>query len=84
METRPYGLWSSALDPVELAQTKRLQDVFWDGDGKTLVWLEGRGAQGVLVCQRDGQAPRDLTSALSVRAQVGYGGGGFAVAQGTA
>ena len=83
LQTRPYGLWSSQLDPVELAQAKRLRDVTWDSDGKTLVWLEGRGAQGVLVCQRLGEAPRDLNTALSVRAQVGYGGGDFAVANGT-
>ena len=65
LQTRPYGLWSSQLDPVELAQAKRLRDVTWDSDGKTLVWLEGRGAQGVLVCQRLGEAPRDLNTALS-------------------
>jgi Tol biopolymer transport system component len=84
VETRPFGLWSSDLDPVELSRAKRLRDLAWDSDGKTLVWLEGRGAQGVLVCQRPGQAPRDLNSALSVRAQVGYGGGDFAVAHGYA
>jgi len=84
VETRPYGLWSSDLDPVELSRAKRLRDLAWDSDGKTLVWLEGRGAQGVLVCQRPGQASRDLNSALSVRAQVGYGGGDFAVAHGYA
>jgi len=84
LETRPYGQWSSQLDPVELAQAKRLRDVAWDSDGKTLVWLEGRGAQGVLVSQPHGEAPRDLNTALSVRAQVGYGGGDFAVANGHA
>ena len=42
--TLPYGLWTSPLDPVELAQAKRLRDVRWDSDGKTLVWLEVHAA----------------------------------------
>jgi dipeptidyl aminopeptidase/acylaminoacyl peptidase len=82
--TPPYGLWPSPLKPVDLANDKRLRDVAWDSDGRTLVWLEGRGATGVLVCQRDGEAPRDLNTGLSVRARVGYGGGDFAVARGQA
>ena len=81
--TLPYGLWTSPLDPVELAQAKRLRDVRWDSDGKTLVWLEGRGARGVLVSQQGDDAPRDLTTTLSVRAKVGYGGGDFSVANGS-
>lgn len=80
---RPYGLWASPLDPVELAQAKRLRDVAWDSNGKTLVWLEGRGARGVLVSQQGEDAPRDLTTALSVRAEVGYGGGDFSVGNGS-
>ncbi len=36
----PYGLWPSPLTPSQLAQSKRLQDVAWDG--ARLVWLEGR------------------------------------------
>ena len=81
MEIRPFGLWSSPLSPDELASATRLRDVAWDADGRTLVWLEGRGPQGVLVCQEPGAAPRDLNTALSVRAQVGYGGGDFAVSR---
>ena len=69
--TLPYGLWTSPLDPVKLSQAKRLRDVRWDSDGKTLVWLEGRGARGVLVSQQGDDAPRDLTTTLSVRAEVG-------------
>lgn len=83
-QERPYGLWSSPLDPVALAHAKRLNEVAWDSDGKTLVWLEGRGARGVLVCQQGDSAPRELNGALSVRAQVGYGGGDFSVADGYA
>ena len=80
--TRPFGLWDSPLQPDDLAGGVRFRDVAWDSDGQTLVWLEGRGADGVLVCQGGDQAPRDLNAALSVRAQVGYGGGDFAVQHG--
>ena len=81
-ELRPYGLWPSPIAPAAMARSLRLHDVQWDSDGRTLVWLEGRSDQGVLVCARDGGVPRDLTDALSVRAQVGYGGGDFTVAHG--
>lgn len=84
-EIRPYGLWPSPLTPAGMAQGKRLSDVLWDSDGETPVWLEGRSDRGVLVCApAGGDAPRDLTADLSVRAQVGYGGGDFAVARGYA
>ena len=73
---------TSTLNPRTLAQGIRLGDVQWDSDGQTLVWLEGRSAQGVLVAQRRGLAPNDLTTDLSVRARVGYGGGDFTVAHG--
>lgn len=80
----PFGLWKSPLTPRSLAGGMRLSGIGWDSDGKTLVWLEGRSAQGVLVTAdvSSGDAPRDLTSDLSVRARVGYGGGDFTVAQG--
>ncbi|HLX63783.1 MAG TPA: prolyl oligopeptidase family serine peptidase [Planctomycetota bacterium] len=78
-----YGLWNSPLTPKSLALGQRLGDALWDTDGKTLVWLEGRGERGVLVASSlDGNAPRDLTDEQSVRARVGYGGGDFTVAQG--
>jgi len=70
------------FNPRTMAQGIRLGDVQWDSDGQTLVWLEGRSAQGVLVAQRRGLAPNDLTTDLSVRARVGYGGGDFTVAHG--
>lgn len=81
-QSRQFGTWTSPLSPKSLAGGMRLNDVQWDGD--TLVWLEGRGAQGVLVAQRGSEAPRDLTSDLSVRAYVGYGGGDFTVSGGCA
>ncbi len=77
-----YGTWPSPLSPKMMAGSLRLNDVQWDTHSDTLVWHEGRGAQGVLVMQRGDDAPRDLTSDLSVRALVGYGGGDFTVAHG--
>ena len=78
----PFGLWKSPITPDRLALGIRISDVYWDSDGETLVWLEGRSDRGVLVAKRRGDAPRDLTADLSVRARVGYGGGDFTVAQG--
>ena len=76
----PFGLWNSPITAASLAEARRLGDVCWDTDGKTLVWLEGRSAQNVLVAQHgDTNAPVDLTSDLNVRAEVGYGGGDFTV-----
>ena len=81
-EVRAWGTWPGALSPRSLAAGLSLTDAQWDSEGDTLVWLENRGAQGVLVAQRGEEAPRDLTSELSVRAMVGYGGGDFTVAAG--
>jgi dipeptidyl aminopeptidase/acylaminoacyl peptidase len=70
-QRRLFGTWNSPISPAMIATGLRLNDVQWDGE--TLVWLEGRGAQGVLVAQTGAQAPRDLTdSSSSVRAKVGY------------
>ncbi|MCE9528193.1 MAG: S9 family peptidase [Planctomycetales bacterium] len=78
---RQFGLFESPLSPGSLAEDKRLDAVRWDSDGRTLVWLEGRSGKGVLVVEANGlDAPRDLTAELDVRAEVGYGGGDFTVA----
>lgn len=82
-QRRPYGLWDSPVRAEHLSAATRFRDVQWDSDGQTLVWLEGRGADNVIVCQSSpDEAPRDLTTGFKVRAQVGYGGGEFAVAGG--
>ncbi|MBZ0300612.1 MAG: S9 family peptidase [Anaerolineae bacterium] len=81
-QKRAYGTWPSSLSPHQMAGTLRLNDVQWDNVSDTLVWLEGRGDRGVLVMQAEDEAARDLTSDLSVRARVGYGGGDFTVAHG--
>ena len=84
-EVVPYGLWPSPITPTSLSRGLRLSDLCWDSDGQTLVWLEGRSDRGVLVCAPpNGNAPRDLTSELSVRARVGYGGGDLTTAHGHA
>ena len=78
--TRQYGLWDSPITPGSLAGDIRLSDVQWNSRGNTLVWMEGRSGKGVLVIQEaEGAAPRDFTRDLSVRAEVGYGGGDFTV-----
>ncbi len=82
-ESRPYGLWSSPIGPNVIAQGIGLEDVGWDDATGQLVWLETRGGRGVLVAaDPSGGAANDLTADLEVRAQVGYGGGAFAVAGG--
>jgi len=79
----PHGLWPSPITPKMLSQGLRLNDAAWDSDGQTLVWLEGRSDRGVLVASTlNGDAPRDLTDELSVRARVGYGGGDFCAGSG--
>jgi len=76
----PYGWWSSPISPRSLAEDRRLDAACWDSDGRTLVWLEGRSGRGVLVAQASpGEAPREVTAELDVRAEVGYGGGDFTV-----
>ena len=78
---KTFGTWTSPLTPKSLASGVRLEAPRFDSEGRTVVWLEGRSGRGVLVaCDLEsGNAPRDLTSDLSVRAEVGYGGGDFAV-----
>lgn len=83
-ERRMFGLWDSPITAKSLAANLRLSDPHWDTDGSTLGWIEGRSDRGVLVVQREGDAPRDLTSDISVRAFVGYGGGDFTLSHGHA
>lgn len=84
-EPRMYGLWESPITPKSLATSLRLSEPCWDTDGRTLAWLEGRSDRGVIVTQDlDGGAMRDLTTDISVRAFVGYGGGDFTLSHGYA
>lgn len=84
-EHRMYGLWDSPITGKTLATSLRLSEPCWDTDGRTLAWVEGRSDRGVLVVQdANGGATRDLTTDLSVRAFVGYGGGDFTLSHGVA
>lgn len=77
---KPYGLWPSPLTTKALAGTLRLMEVAWAGDDQqTLVWLEGRSGQNILVAQTGTDAPHDLISDHSAKGGVGYGGGEFGV-----
>ncbi|WP_129629717.1 S9 family peptidase [Candidatus Oscillochloris fontis] len=85
MSQHTFGLWPSSITPRSFAGDIRLSDVQWDSNGQHIVWLEGRGGRGVLVCAEAGSmdAPWDLTPAeFSVRAKIGYGGGDFCVSHG--
>lgn len=79
---KPFGLWPSPLTAQTMGQRTRLDEIGWDSDSQTLVWLEGRSDRGVLVAQTGLEARRDLTVTHSVRGGVGYGGGEFCVSQG--
>lgn len=84
-ENRMFGLWPSPVTSAALAAGIRLGEPCWDTDGKTLAWIEGRSDRGVIVVQdAAGGATRDLTSDISVRAFVGYGGGDFTLSHGAA
>jgi hypothetical protein len=75
-EIRPYGLWPSPITAKLLSGRLHLEDVQWDSDGQSLLWLEGRSDRSVLICSRMQEAPRDLTEEHSLKGGVGYGGGG--------
>ena len=78
----PYGLWPSPISPAMLSQRLRLDDVRWDSDGQTLLWVEGRSGSSFIVARPGREAERDLSGEQSVKGGVGYGGGEFCVAQG--
>ena len=78
-KTTPYGTWKSPISPSLMGCKITLNDVQWDSDGETLVWVEGRAAQNVLVAKTGDDAARDLTVDVQVRPSLGYGGGEFNV-----
>ncbi len=77
-----FGVWKSPITPDLIAAAIRLSDVKWDSDGRTLVWLEGRSGQGVLVAQPQGEASYEISGDLNVHGGVGYGGGEFTIRNG--
>jgi dipeptidyl aminopeptidase/acylaminoacyl peptidase len=79
---RAYGMWESKITPELIAAAIGLADPQWDTDGQTLVWREGRSAQGVLMAQPLGEAPYEISGGKNVRGGVGYGGGDFTIGHG--
>lgn len=86
-ERRPYGLWESPITPAALGGGLRLRGPSWDSDGRTAGWFEGRGDRGVAVVATaggGGGSLRAVSGDILVRAGVGYGGGDFILAAGSA
>ena len=80
---RPFGLWDSPVSPGDVTGGIGLRSPMFDADGRTLVWLERRGADSVILCRDPGQlAPRELAAGHRIRSKVFYGGGEFTVARG--
>lgn len=77
--TKPYGTWNSPISASDTAGQLRLNTLDWTSDGETLVWVEGRGAKGVVVARRGANAPVDISGDVNVRGGVGYAGGELAV-----
>lgn len=76
----PYGTWNSPIDAGLVGLRVRLEDVRWDDDGRTLLWVEGRSGRGFLLArQLPGGATRELQGELNVSGTIGYGGGEFCV-----
>jgi len=76
---KPYGLWDSPITALSVSQGIRLNDVQWDRQGGSLVWLEGRSGVGMLVAKPLDDAGFDLNGVISCRGGVGYGGGEFTI-----
>ncbi len=82
-QNRPYGLWDSPVGVRDVTDGIGLRTPTFDSDGRTLVWLERRGATSVLLCRTQGEvAPRELAAGHRIKTSVFYGGGEFTVGQG--
>ena len=81
-QSAPYGTWKSPITSQSVSLQVRLEDVAWDPEGGSLLWVEGRSGNGVLVIREGADPPRDLTESRNVRGGVGYGGGLFAPGRG--
>lgn len=80
---RPFGLWDSPVGIADVTAGIGLRSPLYDSDGQTLVWLERRGADSVLLARRRGEvAARQLAEGHKVRSRVFYGGGEFTVGGG--
>jgi dipeptidyl aminopeptidase/acylaminoacyl peptidase len=77
-----FGLWPSPISVVNISQRLGLQDVQWNSDGQTLIWLESRSGVNTLYAKTGSNARQALTEEHNVRGTVGYGGGDFWIDQG--
>lgn len=86
MRVLPYGTWPSPIGPQTLVEGQVLLDEVRP-DGAATWWLEARPSDGgrVVLVRHDGEGARDVVAApWSVRTRVHeYGGGAYAVAEGT-
>ncbi len=86
MRLLPHGTWPSPLAPESLAAGEVALDEVRP-DGQDTYWLEGRPTEGgrVVLVRHDGTVTRDvLAQPWDVRTRVHeYGGGAYAVADGT-
>ena len=86
MRTLPHGTWPSPISPESIVRGQvRIDEV--RVDGVDTYWLEGRPHEGgrVALVRHDGTAAVDVLAApWDVRSRVHeYGGGAYAVADGT-
>jgi len=72
-----YGTWGSPISSKGVGSRARINDVQWAGDA--LVWHESRGAGNVILSQRDGTPPREISGESAGRGKIAYGGGDFGV-----
>lgn len=79
----PFGMWNSPLTASAFSQKVSLEDVQWDDNSATLVWLESRSGKGVLLSKTIGEARRELTVDHNVYGSLGYGGGEFSLHNGS-
>lgn len=79
---KSFGLWDSPISADALSQRVGLDEVAWDSDGETLVWVESRSDRSLLVVQKPGDARREINEPFKIRGRVGYGGGELAAAGG--
>lgn len=63
----------------ELNRIRRLNDLKFSRDGKTLFWVESIDGKGVIFRLNQSGQPVNLSKELDVRGTVGYGGGEFDV-----
>jgi dipeptidyl aminopeptidase/acylaminoacyl peptidase len=78
---QPYGLWPSLITSDNICLRLGLQDVQWNSDGLTLVWLESRSGINTLYQKTGNEARQALTEGQNIRGTVGYGGGDFCIDQ---